>query len=391
MRILVLHSRYASGELSGENRVVADEARLLEEAGHEVRVWAPSGEGLRGARALRAGVQAVWSRAAARAVRDFRPDVVHCHNLFPLLSPAVLRQASRDAPVVVTLHNYRLLCLPATFVRDGRSCEDCLGRAPWRGAVYGCYRGSRAASTPLAVSLTLHRAIGSFDRVSLYLAVSEFVREKHVQAGFPRARVRVKPNFVWPAERRCGPGDAFLYVGRLAPEKGIRELVEAWRTVPAPLVVVGDGPEAEPLSSSVPPNVELRPPVPPDEIPRLLASARALVFPTLAYEGAPRAVLEAFAAGVPVLARSVGAVPELVEDGLSGLLLRSFGAAEVAAAADRLLDDTEAERMGDTAWSIWRDRYSPERGLANLEQAYRLVAGPAGEARPSPRVAVGSR
>jgi glycosyltransferase involved in cell wall biosynthesis len=389
MRILVLHSRYASGDLSGENRVGADEVRLLEQAGHDVCVWAPSGEGLRGARAARAGVQAVWSRAAAKVVRELRPDVVHCHNLFPLLSPAVLRQASRDAPVVVTLHNYRLLCLPATFVRDGRSCEDCLGRAPWRGAVYGCYRGSRAASTSLALSLTLHRALGSFDCVSLYLAVSELVREKHVQAGFPPARIRVKPNFVWPAEQRRGPGEAFLYIGRLAPEKGIRQLVEAWRTVPAPLLVVGDGPEAKRLQSSLPPNVELRPPVPPDEIPGLLASARALVFPTVAYEGAPRAILEAFAVGVPVVARAVGAVPELVEEGVSGLLLRSFGAAEVAATVERLLDDAEADRMGDAAWTIWRDRYSPERGLANLEQAYRLVAGPARAV--SPRLAaVGS-
>jgi glycosyltransferase involved in cell wall biosynthesis len=386
MRILVLHSRYASGHLSGENRVVADEARLLEKAGHEVHVWAPSGGELHGARALRAGVQAVWTRAAARAVRDFCPDVVHCHNLFPQLSPAVLRQASSKAPVVVTLHNYRLLCLPATFVRDGSPCEACLGRVPWRGAAYGCYRASRAASTPLALSLTLHRAIRSFDRVSLYLAVSEFVREKHLQAGFPHARIRVKPNFVWSAERRRGPGAAFLYVGRLAPEKGIRQLVEAWRTVAAPLVIVGDGPDATRLRSSLPPNVELRPPVPPDEIPDLLASARALVFPTLAYEGAPRAILEAFAAGVPVLAHAVGAVPELVEDGVSGLLLPSLGAAEVAAAAARLLDDTQAERMGEAAWATWRDRYSPERGLANLEQAYRLV-GSTGDARPSPRVA----
>jgi glycosyltransferase involved in cell wall biosynthesis len=391
MRILVLHSRYASGHLSGENRVVADEARLLAQAGHEVRVWAPSGEGLRGLGAARAGAQAVWSRAAARTMRDFRPEVVHCHNLFPLLSPAVLRQASSETPVVVTLHNYRLLCLPATFVRDGRSCEDCLGRVPWPGVLHGCYRGSRAASAPLALSLALHRAVGSFDRVSLYLAVSDLVREKHVQGGFPRERIRVKPNFVWPSERRRGPGGAFLYVGRLAPEKGIRQLVEAWRAVPAPLVVVGDGPEAERLRSSSPPNVELRPSVPPEEIPRLLASARALVFPTLAYEGAPRAILEAFAAGVPVLARAVGAVPELVEDSVSGLLLQAFGAAEVAAAADRLLDDAEAERMGEAAWATWRNRYSPERGLSNLEQAYHLVAGPAREGRPSPRVAVETR
>jgi glycosyltransferase involved in cell wall biosynthesis len=388
VKILVLHSRYASGHLSGENRVVADEARLLARAGHAVRVWEPSAEGLRGARAARAGAQTVWSRAAANAVRDFGPDIVHCHNLFPLLSPAVLRQASSEAPVVVTLHNYRLLCLPATFVRDARSCEDCLGRMPWRGAVYGCYRGSRAASAPLALSLALHRAVGSFDRVSLYLAVSDLVREKHVEGGFPRERIRVKPNFVWPSERRRGPGGAFLYIGRLAPEKGIRQLVEAWRPVPAPLVLVGDGPEAEQLRSSLPRNVELRPPVPPGDVPQLLASARALVFPTLAYEGAPRAILEAFAAGVPVLARAVGAVPELVKDGVSGLLLPSLRPAEVATAAERLLDDAEAERMGDAAWTRWKDRYSPERGLANLEQAYRLVVGPTRDARhSSPRLA----
>jgi glycosyltransferase involved in cell wall biosynthesis len=385
MRILVVHSRYASGHLSGENRVVADEARLLGDAGHDVLVWAPSGKGLRGARAAAAGMRTVWSRTATGKLRSlmrgFSPDVIHCHNLFPLLSPAVLREASGHAPVLATLHNYRLLCLPATFARDGRSCEDCLARSPWRGVVHGCYRNSRIASTPLALSLALHRAIGSFDRVSLYLAVSAFVRDKHIRAGFPRERIHVKPNFAWPGERRRGPGSAFLYIGRLAPEKGIAELVESWRSLPAPLLVIGDGPDAARLRSIAPPNVELQPPVPPDEIPHLLASARALVFPTLASEGAPRAIVEAFAAGVPVLARSVGAVPELVEDGVSGLLLPSFTPAEVAAAGARLLDDAEAERMGEAAWRAWSERYSPEHGLARLEQAYRLVAGATREAR----------
>jgi glycosyltransferase involved in cell wall biosynthesis len=389
VRILVVHSRYASGHLSGENRVVADEARLLEEAGHDVCVWAPSGKRLRGAQIAAAGARTVWSRTATGRLRSlmrgYRPDVVHCHNLFPLLSPAVLREASGRAPVLATLHNYRLLCLPATFARNGRSCEDCLARSPWRGVVHGCYRDSRVASAPLALSLSLHRAIGSFDRVSVYLAVSAFVREKHVQAGFPPERIHVKPNFVWPGERRRGPGGAFLYIGRLAPEKGIIQLVESWRGVPAPLLVVGDGPDATRLRSIAPPNVELKPPVPPDEIPHLLASARALVFPTLAYEGAPLAILEAFAAGVPVLARSVGAVPELVEDGVSGVLLPSFTSAEVAAGAARLLDNAEAERMGDAAWTAWSDRYSPERGLARLEQEYRLAAGAPRDARQDTR------
>lgn len=376
MRILILHSRYASGSISGENRVVQDEARLLEDAGHDVCVWMPSTERLRGLSTLAAGAGTVWSSRAVRATRElqhtFQPDIVHCHNLFPLVSPGALRTASTSCPVVVTLHNYRLLCLPATFVRGGGRCEACLGRSPWRGVVHRCYRGSAAASAALATSLSVHRTISSFERVNLFLAVSTLVRDKHVVAGFPRERIRLKPNFVWPADRRQGAGGYFLYLGRLTHERGIRTLVEAWRDIPARLLLVGDGPERARLTS-LPPNVELRDAVAPDEVPRLLAGARALLFPTLAYEGAPRAILESFAAGVPVIASRIGAVPELVEHDVSGLLLPSLDSCDIVAAAHRLLDDGEAERMGEGAWRAWRDRYSPELALANLEGAYETV------------------
>ncbi len=162
MRVLVLHSRYPTGTSSGENRVVDDEVELLRAAGHEVRLWSPSPEDGGGTSRLRLGARAVWSRPAVREVErlaaELRPDVVHVHNLYPLLSPAVLRTAA--APVVMTLHNYRLLCLPATFLRDGRTCEDCLGALPWRGVVHRCYRGSAAGSASLAASLGMHRRWG---------------------------------------------------------------------------------------------------------------------------------------------------------------------------------------------------------------------------------------
>ena len=132
---------------------------------------------------------------------------------------------------------------PATFIRDGEICELCLGRVPWRGVKYRCYRGSLAGSAALAGSLSLHRAIGSFDHVSLFLPVSGFVRDKHVQAGFARDRMIVKPNFCWPRPQRQGPGEFFLYAGRLAPEKDVQTLLEAWRSVRAPLIIAGDGPE----------------------------------------------------------------------------------------------------------------------------------------------------
>jgi glycosyltransferase involved in cell wall biosynthesis len=380
MRILVLHSRYASGSISGENRVVEDEVRLLREAGHDVLAWLPSADSLRGRRLAGAAGSAVWSRRAVTAVRRlsgaFTPDIIHCHNLFPLLSPAVIR-AMADTPVVMTLHNYRLLCLPATFLRDGLPCEHCLGHFPWGGVRHRCYRNSAAASGALAASLGLHRAIATFEGVARFLAVSKVVRDKHVEGGFPSTRIRVKPNFAWPVERRKGNGEYFLFLGRLSPERGVDAVVRAWADVPATLVVAGEGPAAPRLPAAAGPNVSLRGPVLPRDVPRLLAGARALVFPTLASEGCPRAILEAYAAGVPVLASNRGSVPELVDHGLTGVLLPSLDTADVVAAADRLLDDGEAERMGEAAFRRWCDRHSPERGLAELEDAYAgLPEGP---------------
>ena len=194
MRILVLHSRYLSGSLSGENRVVDDEIELLRRAGHDVFSWTPS---VPEEQPWQTATNAIWSRKEASNVRRLiarnEPEVVHVHNLFPRLSPSVIGAAATTGiPVLVTLHNFRLMCLPATFLRDGRLCEACAGHVPWRGVAHGCYRDSRPASAALASSLTLHRATQTFGKVTLFLAVSDFVRRKHVQYGFDSGRIRVK-------------------------------------------------------------------------------------------------------------------------------------------------------------------------------------------------------
>jgi glycosyltransferase involved in cell wall biosynthesis len=375
VRILILHSRYLSGAVSGENRVVDDEARLLVEGGHQVDVWDPAPANRRGLRLAGTAARAIWSTEATARVRALirrtKAEIVHCHNLFPQLSPAVLRAAGDERPaVVMTLHNYRLLCLPATFIRDGRVCEDCLGRKPWPGVLHACYRDSTLGSAALAASLSLHDAFNTFDRVTKYLAVSEFVRRKYVEAGWPHDRIEVKSNFAWENPRREGPGRYFLYLGRLSPEKGIASLLSAWRSSSMPLLVVGDGPAAQALKLDAPPNVEFRPTVSPAEVPALIREARALMLPSVCYEAQPRVILEAYAAGVPVLASHIGALPEAVGHD-SGLLVPPGDAGAWADAAERLQDDRESERLGEGAWRRWRDRYSPERGLQNLEDAYR--------------------
>ncbi len=375
MRVLILHSPYFTGPVSGENRVVDDEARLLREGGHTVTLFRPERKGSHVMGAVGEGLSAIWSRSAVRTVARLilqeEPEVVHCHNLFPALSPAVLRAARHStASVVVTLHNYRLLCLPATLLRGGKVCEKCLGRLPWRGVVHRCYRGSTSGSAALAVSLGLHEVLGSFREVDLYLAVSDFVRGKHLEAGLPPDVIDVKRSFAWSAPRRHGAGGYFLFAGRLSPEKDVATLLEAFRGVGARLVLVGDGPDHERLRVSAPPGVAFLGAVPPDEVNTLLADARAMVVPSLSYEGAPRSVLEAYAVGVPVIANRVGALPEFVEDGVSGLLVKPRDQAALAVALERLLDDSESVRLGSGAWESWNKDFSPAQGLHGLETAY---------------------
>jgi glycosyltransferase involved in cell wall biosynthesis len=377
MRILLLHSRYLSGPASGENRVVDEEAALLRSGGHRVWRYAPEPRVDGPLGRARSGMSAIWSMSAAASVRQLvereRIEIVHAHNMFPTLSPAVLRAAhDAGAATLVTLHNFRLLCLPANLLRDGRVCEECVGHVPWRGVRYRCYRGSALGSAVLATSIVVHRTIGTFDGVSRYLAVSEFVRRKHVEAGLDPLRIDVKPNFVWPLPPREGAGDYFLYLGRLAAEKGVDTLLAAWALGESPgrLVIVGDGPEAETLRAGAPPGVEFRGQVSPDEVSSVLAAARALMIPSRWYEAAPRTITEAYAAGVPVLASDIGALPEAVQPGRTGYLVPVDDPGAWAQVARRLADDTESQRLGMEARRRWSEGFTPEHGLVALQDQY---------------------
>jgi glycosyltransferase involved in cell wall biosynthesis len=274
---------------------------------------------------------------------------------------------------VMTLHNYRLMCLPANFLRDGRPCEDCLGRFPWPGIIHRCYRDSALGSATLAASLGVNRMVGTFDAVSRFLAVSDFVRAKHVEGGISAERIGVKPNFTWPAERRRGPGEYFLFLGRLSAEKGVDTILRASNLLQAGcrIVVVGDGPEADALKSMPSRGVEFRGAIPAAEVPAVLANARALLVPSRWYEAAPRSIIEAYATGVPVVASDIGALPEAVANERTGSLARPDDPTSWAERMHALRDDATSERLGRSAYERWEERFSPERGLRDLESAYR--------------------
>lgn len=334
LRVLVVHAAYR--QRGGEDAVAEAEADLLERHGHAVeRYWRHNDE-VEGRHPLGLLRDTLWSSRSRREVGDliarFRPDVVHVHNSFPLISPAVhwAAHAARVA-VVQTLHNFRLICPQAMLLREGRVCEDCVGRVPWRAVVHRCYRESAAQSAAAAAMVQTHRWIGTWDRrVTRYIALNDFCRDKLVEGGLPRKRIRVKPNFLEltrpPAAERAG----VLFVGRLSGEKGIGVLAEAMRRLDGRvrLRVAGEGPEAYRLAGL--PGVTMLGLQSPDAVYALMASAVALVVPSLWYEGHPRTVVEAYANGLPVVASRHGALAGLVDGGRTGLLFEPGRADELA-------------------------------------------------------------
>ena len=242
MTILVVHNRYRVR--GGEDGVFETECRLLEEAGHRVVKYEKTNCDIpdRGGR-IGLALRTVWNPRTYREIRSIiraeKPDVVHCHNTFPLISPSVYWAAAREGvPVVQTLHNYRLACLNGYLFREGHVCEDCLGRTPWRGVCRRCYRDSRAQSFIAAAMLLVHRLLGTYRRkVTLYIALTDFAKTKFVEAGLPAGKLVVKPNAFAPPAQTRPASDSFsiqhsafsiVYLGRLSPEKGVDILLRAW-------------------------------------------------------------------------------------------------------------------------------------------------------------------
>ncbi|HEY6881881.1 MAG TPA: glycosyltransferase family 4 protein [Polyangiales bacterium] len=386
MDILLVHNRYQ--QPGGEDAVVEAEAALLSSRGHRVIRYERHNDELAQAslaNRLWFALGTTWSRETYRdlqkLIRDERPDVAHFHNTFPLISPAAYHACNAlNVPVVQTVHNYRLLCPAATLMREQRPCEACVGRLPWPGVVHGCYRDSRAQTLVAATALSAHRALGTYDRhVQHYLALTNFVRSVLVRGGLPAHRIGVKPNFIADAPPFAEARGAYaLYVGRLVPEKGVLLLLEAWQRRPGlPLHIVGDGPlraEVEARARCLG-NVHVLGRLGRAEVFAQLRDARMLVFPSLWYEGLGNTILEAFAAGVPVIASDLGAPLEVLEGGRLGTLFRSGDPESLFAALTCALDSTPQLRdKARTARAVFDARYTPAAGYDALMDAYQKAA-----------------
>jgi glycosyltransferase involved in cell wall biosynthesis len=373
LRVLVAHNRYQ--QRGGEDAVVAAEVKLLRTRGHAVELFELDNAEISQMSKVRVLSDTLWSRRSSRAVENllarFSPHVLHAHNTFPLISPAVYWAAGRAGiPVVQTLHNFRLLCPQAMFLREAKVCEDCLGKVPWRGVVRKCYHGSMLQSGVVTSMLTLHRALGTYSgKVTRYIALNEFCRAKFVQGGLPPEKVVVKPNFV---DIATAPGYARkggLFVGRLAAEKGTATLLNALRLLPGVSIdVVGTGPEQELIRH---PGVRAAGWLEPDQVRQMMYRAAYLVMPSVWYETFGMVLVEAFACGLPVLATRLGSMAEAIGDKRTGLLFTAGSAEDLAkkiAWAERNPEQMRA--MGRNARDEYETKYTPDVNYSRLLRIY---------------------
>lgn len=384
MRILQLHNHHES--LGGAMEVLAHESSLLSGAGHEVRTFALPAASQLGLSPLRAGMKAVWNVEACRDVethiRGFRPDVVHVHTPFPLLSPAVFRTAKTlGVPTLTTLHSYRYSCIAATCHRDGHVCEDCVGKKlKLPGLQHRCYHDSVGASAALTISLGLHRAIGTFHgSVDRFLTLTSFSKKLLIRDGIPAEKIVVKPNSVPDPGAATGERPAARYVafaGRLMDIKGVETLLEAWTradTGDVELRIAGDGPLRQLVEdrSRTDPTVSFLGWLEEDEVFTLMGGAEAVLCPSEWYEGLPLVILRSLAVGTPLIVSDLENIStELLEDH-AGEAFRVGDAESLAEVLTRLAAQPAVwgERR-QAARASYDARYSPAVDVRNLEAVY---------------------
>jgi glycosyltransferase involved in cell wall biosynthesis len=399
VKVLLCHTYYT--QRGGEDASFEEERDLLRAGGHRVIEYVRRNDELAGVNALLVAARTLWNRRATRDVLRLidseQPDVLHATNTFPLLSPALCYAAHRKGVAIVqALRNYRLMCASAYLLRDSRPCGECIGRTvPWAAVAHRCYRESAAASAVVVAMQALHNALGTWQRkVDAFFTLTDFARQKFVEAGLPADRIHVKHNCVSP-DPGVGRGDGgyVALVGRLSPEKGVDVALDAWRRDPQlpPLRIAGDGPLADKVKAAVAadPRITWLGHLSGADANRLIGGALALLMPSIWYETFGRAIAEAYAAGTPVIASDLGAMAELVIDGETGLRFEPGVALALAAQVRKLstFPACQLAAMRERARQEYDRRFTPQQNYQRLIEIYELARHCADARRQVPRLA----
>ena len=388
MRILQVHNYYTAP--GGEDTVFHAETALLRSRGHEVLQYLEINKRIESMHKVSVALQTIWSKSSYWKLKQFlqktRPDVVHFHNTFPLISPSAYYACQElKVPVVQTIHNPRLICPAASFYRDGKLCIDCLGKTPpWPGVLHACYHDSYLHTAVVASMITLHRFIGTWQtKIDIFICSTNFYRHLFLKAGFAPDKIVVIPHFVpeiSQANFAKKTRDYAVFVGRLAPEKGVKTLLEAWRHLDFPLKIRGTGRLDDAARDFVKQHgmdkIEFVKRMEEYELLNLIGNARFLVMPSEGYyETFGMVIIEANSRGVPVVASNIGVLPELVADKQTGLLFEAGNPLDLAEKARWMWEHPiEAVAMGRNSLNAYLERFTPDRHYESLIEVYeRLI------------------
>ena len=387
LKVLFIHNRYLHSA-GGEDTTLEAEATLLQSEGHEVSIlfFDNAGMGTGALGKLRAGISSVYNvssqKLLRKTIKEFQPNIIHVHNFFFTASPAVIIEANRQKiPVVVTLQNFRLICANALLLRNNKVCELCVSHDfPWYGVKYKCYHNSGLQSAIVGAMSAVHKWAGTWkNKVDIFITPASFIRSKLIKSSLNVAaeRIKVKRNFIAdPGISAAGDRKPFyLFVGRLSAEKGVEVLLEAWDNIKnEKLVIAGDGPEMQRLREKYGhlENVEFAGKKTREEVLTLMKECKALLFPSIWYEGLPLTIIEAFSTGTPVIGSSIGAMEEMIVHEKNGLLFEE-GNPDSLRKSVALFNEYIAEgnySFYDNARQSYIQQYHPERCYDSIMQIY---------------------
>ncbi|WP_207494063.1 glycosyltransferase family 4 protein [Aridibaculum aurantiacum] len=378
MRILVIHCAYLYK--GGEDVVVQQEMNLLQQHGHEVELLQFKNEGRQLLKLLQLPFNLSSYLKTKKIVKSFKPDIAHIHNLHFAASPSVLFALKHcNIPVVMTLHNYRILCPSATLYVEGEIFHQSLQQDfPVMAVKKGVYKNSKLITLWLAICMALHRKLNTYHIPARMICLTEHAKEifKNSNLNLKRHQLVVKPNFSTPPHQEIQPrGDHFLYVGRLTEEKGILLLLETFALSSITILIAGDGPLREEVESyaSKYSNIYYLGILDKSRINAAMQAATALVFPSKWYEGMPLTIIESFAGRLPVIASNLGAMKSMIEDSYNGLHFEAGNKADFQKAIYRWanLPEHEKEEYRSNARTTYERLYSPDKNLQHLLFIYR--------------------
>lgn len=380
MKVLMVHNEY--GRFSGEEAVVERTVRLLEEGGHEViRLSRSSAEipqmPMGAVRAFLSGIHSRSSvHAMDRLLETHRPDIVHVHNVYPLISPSVLGRCRRaGVPVAMTVHNYRLICPNGLHLKAGLVCERCAGGREYWCLLRNCEE-NLLKSAGYALRNYVARVRRCFvDNVTLYAALTEFQRRRLIAEGFPPDRIVVIPNMaqVDVQPDSAGTGEYVGFVGRISPEKGVEDLLEVARKHPLVDFRAAGSPERMPeLPARAPGNFRFLGHLGGDDLRHFYADMRMLVMCSTCFEGFGMVMVEAMLAGKPVVCSRIGGAAEIVEDGVTGLLAEPGSVEDLGEKIRYLYERPElCRKFGRAGREKALREYTPQKYYQRLMAMYR--------------------